>query len=53
MGVKNLWGVLSPYSDRKSIGILRDQTVAIDLAGWVCESLNTVDYVVHPQQHLK
>ena len=53
MGIKDLWPVLQPYCDRKPIYELQGKVVAIDLAGWVCESLNVVDYMVHPRQHLK
>ncbi|ALC43084.1 Gen [Drosophila busckii] len=53
MGVKELWTVLTPHADRKPINELRGKKVAIDLAGWVCESLNVVDYFVHPRHHLK
>ncbi|KAH8402852.1 hypothetical protein KR222_002931 [Zaprionus bogoriensis] len=53
MGVKELWSVLTPHAERKPICELRGKKVAIDLAGWVCESLNVVDYFVHPRHHLK
>ncbi|KAH8351402.1 hypothetical protein KR059_001439, partial [Drosophila kikkawai] len=53
MGVKDLWTVLTPHAERKPINELRGKKVAIDLAGWVCESLNVVDYFVHPRHHLK
>jgi len=53
MGVKELWSVLTPHAQRKPICELRGKKVAIDLAGWVCESLNVVDYFVHPRHHLK
>ncbi|KAH8365809.1 hypothetical protein KR093_004669 [Drosophila rubida] len=53
MGVKELWSILAPHSQRKPICELRGEKVAIDLAGWVCESLNVVDYFVHPRHHLK
>ncbi|CAD7003617.1 unnamed protein product [Ceratitis capitata] len=53
MGVKDLWSVLAPYADRKPLSELRGKKVAIDLAGWICESLNVVDYFVHPRHHLK
>ncbi|XP_017070576.1 flap endonuclease GEN [Drosophila eugracilis] len=53
MGVKELWGILTPHCERKPINELRGKKVAIDLAGWVCESLNVVDYFVHPRHHLK
>ncbi|XP_073843169.1 XPG-like endonuclease [Musca autumnalis] len=53
MGVKDLWTILTPHAERKPISELRGKIVAIDLAGWVCESLNVVDYFVHPRHHLK
>ncbi|XP_064547433.1 flap endonuclease GEN [Drosophila montana] len=53
MGVKELWSILTPHAERKPICELRGKKVAIDLAGWVCESLNVVDYFVHPRHHLK
>ncbi|XP_067644435.1 flap endonuclease GEN [Eurosta solidaginis] len=53
MGVKDLWSVLTPHADRKPLCELRGKKVAIDLAGWICESLNVVDYFVHPRHHLK
>ncbi|XP_011180536.1 flap endonuclease GEN [Zeugodacus cucurbitae] len=53
MGVKDLWSVLTPHAERKPLCELRGKKVAIDLAGWICESLNVVDYFVHPRQHLK
>lgn len=53
MGVKELWSILTPHAQRKPISELRGKKVAIDLAGWVCESLNVVDYFVHPRHHLK
>ncbi|XP_075161836.1 XPG-like endonuclease [Haematobia irritans] len=53
MGIKDLWTVLTPHAERKPISDLRGKVVAIDLAGWVCESLNVVDYFVHPRHHLK
>lgn len=53
MGIKDLWPILTPYCERKSICEIQGKTVAIDLAGWVCASLNVVDYMVDPRQHLK
>ncbi|XP_017471865.1 PREDICTED: flap endonuclease GEN [Rhagoletis zephyria] len=53
MGVKDLWSVLTPHAERKPLCELRGKKVAIDLAGWICESLNVVDYFVHPRHHLK
>ncbi|XP_055382560.1 flap endonuclease GEN [Condylostylus longicornis] len=53
MGIKELWPLLTPYCERKPISVLRGKIVAIDLAGWVCESLNVVDYFIHPKHYLK
>lgn len=53
MGVKDLWSVLEPYSERKPLFELQGKTVAIDLAGWVCESLCVVDYSVQPRFYLR
>ncbi|XP_053955267.1 flap endonuclease GEN [Anastrepha ludens] len=53
MGVKDLWSVLTPHAERKPLCELRGKIVAIDLSVWVCESLNVVDYFVHPRHHLK
>lgn len=53
MGIKELWGILAPYCDRKPLYELQGKVVAIDLAGWVCESLNVVDYMVQPKFYLR
>ncbi|KFB45998.1 AGAP002669-PA-like protein [Anopheles sinensis] len=53
MGVKDLWNLLTPYMERKPLFELSNKVVAIDLSGWVCESLNVVDYFVHPRFYLR
>jgi flap endonuclease GEN len=53
MGVKELWPILSPYSETKPLFELDGEIVAIDLSGWVCDSLNVVEYVVQPRMYLK
>lgn len=53
MGIKHLWTILSPYAERKSLYELEGQIVAVDLAGWVCENMNVVDYFIHPRLYLK
>lgn len=53
MGVKNLWSILQPYCQRRSLYELKGQIIAVDLAGWVCENLNVVDYLVHPKLYLR
>uniref|UniRef100_A0A182NR89 XPG-I domain-containing protein n=1 Tax=Anopheles dirus TaxID=7168 RepID=A0A182NR89_9DIPT len=53
MGVKDLWNLLTPHMERKPLFELSNRVVAIDLSGWVCESLNVVDYFVHPRFYLR
>ncbi|XP_050089227.1 flap endonuclease GEN [Anopheles aquasalis] len=53
MGVKDLWNLLTPHMERKPLFELSNKVVAIDLSGWVCESLNVVDYSVHPRFYLR
>ncbi|XP_055547531.1 flap endonuclease GEN isoform X2 [Wyeomyia smithii] len=53
MGIKDLWNLLTPYCEKKPLFELNNKTVAIDLSGWVCESLNVVDYFVHPRFYLR
>lgn len=53
MGIRDLWSLLEPYSERRSLAELEGKVVAVDLAGWVCESLNLVDYQISPRMYLK
>lgn len=53
MGIKDLWTILAPYCERKSLQELCGKTVAIDLAGWVCESQCVVDYSIQPRFYLR
>lgn len=53
MGIKNLWSILQPYSERKPLYELEGKIVAIDLAGWICDSSNVVDYNVSPKCYLR
>ncbi|RVE50552.1 hypothetical protein evm_004779 [Chilo suppressalis] len=53
MGVKGLWTVLTPYSEKKSLYEIRGETVAVDLSGWVCDSQNVTDYYVQPKLYLR
>lgn len=43
MGIKNLWDILEPYSEKKPLNTLKGKAVAIDLSCWVCASLNVVN----------
>jgi flap endonuclease GEN len=49
MGVKNLWPVLAPICELKSLFELHDKAVAIDLSCWVCESEKTTQ----PRMYLR
>lgn len=53
MGIKDLWTILQPYSERKPLYELQNKTVAIDLAGWVCESMCLQNYEVQPRFYLR
>ncbi|XP_059049054.1 flap endonuclease GEN isoform X2 [Achroia grisella] len=53
MGVKGLWAVLTPYSEKKALHEICGETVAIDLSGWVCDSQNVTDYHVQPKLYLR
>ncbi|XP_045529784.1 flap endonuclease GEN isoform X1 [Pieris brassicae] len=53
MGIKGLWNVLSPYCEKKSLHEIRGETVAVDLAGWVCDSQNVTDYYIQPKLYLR
>ncbi|KOB75734.1 Uncharacterized protein OBRU01_06797 [Operophtera brumata] len=35
MGIKGLWTVLTPFSEKKSLHEIRGETLAVDLSGWV------------------
>ncbi|KAJ8734833.1 hypothetical protein PYW08_014083 [Mythimna loreyi] len=53
MGVKGLWTVLTPYSEKKSLHEIRGETVAVDLSGWVCDSQNVTEYHIQPKLYLR
>lgn len=53
MGIKDLWNILQPYSERKPLFELHNKTVAVDLAGWVCEAMCVVNYEVQPRFYLR
>ncbi|KAK3913635.1 Flap endonuclease GEN [Frankliniella fusca] len=53
MGVKDLWQVLAPVCERKSLWDLQGKTVAIDLSGWVVDSQNIVEHSSQPNMHLR
>ncbi|CAB3237335.1 unnamed protein product [Arctia plantaginis] len=53
MGIKGLWAVLTPYSEKKSLHELRGETLAVDLSGWVCDSQNVTEYYVQPKLYLR
>lgn len=53
MGVKDLWQVLAPVCERKSLWELQDKSVAVDLSAWVCDSQNVVEHSSQPNMHLR
>lgn len=53
MGIKGLWAVLTPYSERKSLHEVRGETLAVDLAGWVCDSQNVTEFHIQPKLYLR
>ncbi|KAJ1523776.1 hypothetical protein ONE63_001609 [Megalurothrips usitatus] len=53
MGVKDLWQLLAPVCERKSLWELQDKAVAIDLSGWVCDSQNITENSSQPNMHLR
>ncbi|XP_048005575.1 flap endonuclease GEN [Leguminivora glycinivorella] len=53
MGIKGLWTVLTPFSEKKSLHEIRGEVLAVDLAGWVCDSQNVTDYHIQPKLYLR
>nr|CAB3248778.1 flap endonuclease GEN homolog 1 [Phallusia mammillata] len=49
MGVKCLWEILQDVKATRSLSDLRDQTLAVDLAAWICEA----ESVRHMQNAVK
>ncbi|XP_069693406.1 flap endonuclease GEN isoform X2 [Periplaneta americana] len=52
MGVKNLWPILSPIHERKSLWELHDKILAIDLSCWVCDSQH-IELHNQPRMYLR
>ncbi|XP_063634670.1 flap endonuclease GEN [Cydia splendana] len=53
MGIKGLWTVLTPFSEKKSLHEIRGEVLAVDLAGWVCDSQNVTEYHIQPKLYLR
>ncbi|KAJ8683429.1 hypothetical protein QAD02_019221 [Eretmocerus hayati] len=53
MGVKDLWNILTPLSDRKPLFELQGKTIAIDLSCWVVDSQNVTDNFAQPKMYLR
>ena len=53
MGVKDLWNILSPISDRKPLFELQGKAIAIDLSCWVVDSQTVTDNVAQPKMYLR
>lgn len=48
-----MWGVLTPYMERKPLYELQNKTVAIDLSCWVVEAKTITDYEIQPRMYLR
>lgn len=53
MGVKDLWNIISPLSDRRPLFELQGKAIAIDLSGWIVDSQSVTDNVAQPKMYLR
>ncbi|XP_011505629.1 PREDICTED: flap endonuclease GEN [Ceratosolen solmsi marchali] len=53
MGVKDLWNILSPISDRKPLFELQGKVIAIDLSCWIVDSQTITDNAIQPKMYLR
>lgn len=53
MGVKDLWSILSPVCEKKSLWELENQSIAIDLSAWICDSQNVTRTSPHINMYLR
>lgn len=53
MGIKDLWSILSPFSERRPLYELQNKTVAVDLSCWICEAQNVTEYNIQPRMYLR
>ncbi|OXU21375.1 hypothetical protein TSAR_005298 [Trichomalopsis sarcophagae] len=53
MGVKDLWNILSPLSERKPLFELQGKAIAIDLSCWIVDSQSVTDNIAQPKMHLR
>ncbi|CAB0032840.1 unnamed protein product [Trichogramma brassicae] len=53
MGVKDLWNILSPISERKPLFELQGKAIAIDLSCWVVDSQTVTDNHAQPKMYLR
>lgn len=53
MGVKDLWTIISPICERKSLWEFQDKCIAIDLSCWICDSQNVTDNRAQPNMYLR
>ncbi|RZF32307.1 hypothetical protein LSTR_LSTR001771 [Laodelphax striatellus] len=53
MGVKDLWTILSPVSEKKSVWNLQNKQIAVDLSAWICDSQNVADYSSQRNMYLR
>lgn len=53
MGVNHLWDILSPVGYKISLDDLQNQTVAIDLSGWILESFKQKELACIKKPHIR
>lgn len=53
MGVKDLWNIISPSSERRPLYELQGKVIAIDLSGWIVDSQSVTDNVIQPKMYLR
>lgn len=53
MGVKDLWSILEPCSQRQTLDDLKGLTVAVDLGFWACQLSAAVQNPNVPKPYLK
>ena len=53
MGVKDLWNIISPLTERRPLYELNGKAVAIDLSGWVVDSQTVTDNYAQPKMYLR
>lgn len=53
MGVKDLWSILEPTLERKTLNDLNGLVVAVDLSIWICQLQAAVQNPIVVKPHLR